>query len=43
MLKEKKLLIQDYIKGDRFEINAYLTYLFNQVKRGSSNQWGKRA
>ena len=30
---EKKLLLEDFVQEDRFELNLYLTYLLNQVKR----------
>lgn len=29
---EKKLLFEDFIQEDRFELNLYLTYLLNEVK-----------
>ena len=28
----KKLLFEDFIQEDRFELNLYLTYLLNEVK-----------
>jgi hypothetical protein len=27
---EKKLILSDFVKGDRFELNSYLTYLFDK-------------
>jgi hypothetical protein len=27
---EKKLMISDFVNGDRFELNSYLTYLFDK-------------
>lgn len=33
MSDEKKLKISDFIHEDRFELNSYLTQLFNQFKR----------
>lgn len=30
MSEESKLLLSDFIQEDRFELNSYLTYLFNQ-------------
>ena len=31
-LLEEKLLFEDFVKEDRFELNLYLTYLLNQMK-----------
>lgn len=28
--KESKLTLSDFVNNDRFELNAYLTYLFHQ-------------
>ena len=28
---ENRLVLSDFVKGDRFELNSYLTYLFNQL------------
>jgi hypothetical protein len=30
MSRENKLVLSDFVYGDRFELNSYLTYLFNQ-------------
>ncbi|QNF27178.1 hypothetical protein [Metabacillus elymi] len=27
---EKKHILSDFVKGDRFELNSYLTYLFDK-------------
>jgi hypothetical protein len=27
---ERKLILSDFINGDRFELNSYLTYLFEK-------------
>ncbi|MBO1514008.1 hypothetical protein [Metabacillus bambusae] len=27
---EKKSVLSDFVKGDRFELNSYLTYLFEK-------------
>lgn len=31
-LLEKKLLFEDFVREDRFELSLYLTYLLHQVK-----------
>lgn len=31
-MREKKLKLEDFVQKDQFELNLYLTYLFNQVK-----------
>jgi hypothetical protein len=30
MSRENKQGLSDFVSGDRFELNSYLTYLFNQ-------------
>jgi hypothetical protein len=30
-VEKNKILLADFIQGDRFELNSYLTYLFNQI------------
>lgn len=30
MTSENKLVLSDFINGDRFELNSYLNYLLNQ-------------
>ncbi len=30
MSRESKLNLSDFVNGDRFELNSYLTYLLNQ-------------
>jgi hypothetical protein len=35
MIGEEKLVLADFIEGDRFELNTYLTYLFNQLYESS--------
>ncbi|MGM7723013.1 hypothetical protein [uncultured Metabacillus sp.] len=30
MAKECKLTLSDFVNKDRFELNSYLTYLFNE-------------
>jgi hypothetical protein len=27
---KKKLILSDFVNGDRFELNSYLTYLFDK-------------
>jgi hypothetical protein len=29
--KERKLTLSDFIKKDQFELNSYITYLFEQI------------
>jgi len=38
MSKENKVRLSDFIQGDRFELNSYLTYLFNYFYSESSYQ-----
>jgi hypothetical protein len=42
MLEEKKLLLADFVQEDRFELNSYVTYLFNQVKELLPSQLEKK-
>ncbi|MCM2535960.1 hypothetical protein NDK43_31300 [Neobacillus pocheonensis] len=30
-MEKRKILLADFIQEDRFELNSYLTYLFNQL------------
>ncbi|MDQ0199204.1 hypothetical protein [Neobacillus ginsengisoli] len=30
-MEKSKILFDDFIREDRFELNSYLTYLFNQL------------
>jgi hypothetical protein len=36
--KESKLTLSDFVNNDRFELNAYLTYLFHQFYDNAPNQ-----
>lgn len=42
MIKENKLTLSDFIKQDQFELNSYLTYLFNQFYNESNRKIVKR-
>jgi hypothetical protein len=35
---KNKLILTDFVKGDRFELNSYLTYLFNQFNEDVREQ-----
>ena len=37
-MKENKILITDFVHGNRFELNSYLTYLFSEVKMMGQGQ-----
>ena len=39
---EKKHVLSDFVKGDRFELNSYLTYLINQFYAGERDQSGDK-
>ena len=40
---KNKLILTDFVNGDRFELNSYLTYLFNQfnedVRNSRKQKW----
>lgn len=38
MLKESKLTLTDFVYKERFELNSYLTYLFQQFYDNVPNQ-----
>lgn len=38
MSEENKVLLSDFVQEDRFELNSYLTYLFNQFNVVSSTK-----
>jgi hypothetical protein len=35
-------MLSDFINGDRFELNLYLTYLINQFYAGERDQLGDK-
>jgi hypothetical protein len=35
---KNKLILTDFVNGDRFELNSYLTYLFNQFNEDVREQ-----
>lgn len=35
---EKKLVLSDFVKDDRFELNTYVAYLFNEYYAKEQNQ-----
>lgn len=34
---EKKHVLSDFVNGDRFELNSYITYLFDKFNEGSDH------
>ncbi|MED4534341.1 hypothetical protein ABET51_13135 [Metabacillus fastidiosus] len=38
MTKKSGVSLSDFINNDRFELNSYLTYLFNQFQHNTSAQ-----
>ena len=38
MTKENKIRLSDFIKEDRFELNSYLNYLFNNFNSVNTYQ-----
>jgi hypothetical protein len=38
MWRENKPVLSDFVYGDRFELNSYLTYLFNPFYDDVPNQ-----
>lgn len=38
MSRENKLVLSDFVNGDRFELNSYLTSLFNHFNAGVRDQ-----
>jgi hypothetical protein len=38
VLMKNKLILTDFVNGDRFELNSYLTYLFNQFNEDAREQ-----
>jgi hypothetical protein len=35
---KNKLILSDFVNGDRFELHSYLTYLFNQFHEDVQEQ-----
>ncbi|MGM0875337.1 MAG: hypothetical protein ACQEWV_11140 [Bacillota bacterium] len=42
MQRENKLVLSDFVNGDRFELNSYLTSLFNQYYTDVRDQSGDK-
>jgi hypothetical protein len=38
MSMEKKLVLSDFVNGERFELNSYLDYLFSQFDADEQDQ-----
>ncbi|WP_216772158.1 hypothetical protein [Metabacillus halosaccharovorans] len=38
---EKKHVLSDFVNGDRFELNSYLTYLFDKFNADSDHSEDK--